>query len=329
MVIPVSDGSRDFLKSPTQSFNYFQSTIEYRNLILSSLFTASPKIWISEIWFNNANELLPRPDTFRVQLPNIPFITRNLRLKNCNPSIEFSQLKKLLRSSQNRFQSITGYPRCCIMLRLFSNYFDCVAERVSIASCWRSFHAYPRGNLRAEKSCNHGAKSLLTYSLCCQSFTGVWSRTASRKSRRRLSPRIESCAECEWHLRLIQFAPLFFYHTLVYRQAFLAPTCVTHVLTQCFFRFIPGHSSTVTSATIKSKKWRLMLFTGWNPSNRCTYERSQLRIIWECHFGWDRAFSCYRVLYGNKITELPSGVFHGLTNLQLLWVQTEIFHSFD
>jgi len=30
-------------------------------------------------------------------------------------------------------------------------------------------------------------------------------------------------------------------------------------------------------------------------------------------------FDC-RVLYGNKITELPAGLFQGLTNLQLLWV---------
>lgn len=29
---------------------------------------------------------------------------------------------------------------------------------------------------------------------------------------------------------------------------------------------------------------------------------------------------CSRVLYGNKIGELPPGVFYGLTSLQLLWV---------
>lgn len=30
------------------------------------------------------------------------------------------------------------------------------------------------------------------------------------------------------------------------------------------------------------------------------------------------SFSLNRILYGNRITELPAGMFHGLTSLQLL-----------
>jgi hypothetical protein len=49
-------------------------------------------------------------------------------------------------------------------------------------------------------------------------------------------------------------------------------------------------------------------------------ETKQERIFIDTNFVamFTLSFSLNRILYGNRITELPAGMFHGLTSLQLL-----------